>query len=62
MHFKLGKKAELVTEEVIFQKTLNEVQRHLGDMRNITDKAKISYIKDLTKKYIGGFYLILKEF
>ena len=50
-----GTCSEIMTEDVIYQKTLNEVQRHLVDIRNTTDKAKILYIMDITKKYISRF-------
>ena len=46
---------EVMTEDIIYQKVLNEVQRHLADMGQITDIAKILYIKDITKKYISRF-------
>ena len=47
-----------MTEDAIYQKTLNEVQRHLVDKGNITDKAKILYIMDITKKYISRFRIL----
>ena len=62
--FNVGHKSqehiEFMTEDVLYQKALNEVQRHLGNMENITDKANIVYIKNTTQDYIGlySFYII----
>ena len=45
-----------MTEETIYWKTLNAVQRQLEDIEQITDKAEVLYIEEITRKYIGSLF------
>ena len=45
-----------MTEEAIYWKTLNAVQRQLEDIEQITDKAEVLYIEEITRKYIGSSF------